>query len=321
MPLLEVRDLRLYYATPQGPVRAVDGVSFAIERPGEAVGIVGESGSGKTSLASAVMRLLPSNVAAFEGRVLLEGRDLMALSENEFRSEVRWRRIALVAQGAMNALNPVLRVGFQITERLLLEKSASKAEALARAEELLERVGLAHEVAQRYPHELSGGMKQRVGIAMALIMSPQVLILDEPTSALDVSVQAQVMNLLKELKRSAGLAMVFITHDIALASDLCDRIVVAYGGQHVESGGADDVIPRPAHPYTQKLIASVPRLRDTAQPDFLRGSPPDLVSPPSGCRFHPRCPRAFGPCPQNEPPVFTVGPGHSVRCWLYERPD
>ncbi len=318
-PLLDVRDLTLHYATPRGPVRAVDGVSFAIEKPGEAVGIVGESGSGKTSLASAIMRLLPANVARFKGQVLFAGRDLMQLSEDQFRREVRWRQIALVPQGAMNTLNPVLRVGFQAAERLLLEKAGTKAEALARAAALLEQVGLPREIAQRYPHELSGGMKQRVNIAMALVMSPRLLILDEPTSALDVSVQAQVMNLLKRLKREAGLAMLFITHDIALASDLCDRIVVAYGGEHVEWGSADAVIPRPAHPYTQKLIGSIPRLHETTQPEFLPGSPPDLVEPPAGCRFHPRCPRAFEPCAQRSPPAFAAPTGQQVRCWLYER--
>jgi len=299
-------------------VRAVDGVSFRIEGPGEALGVVGESGSGKTSLASAIMRLLPDNVARFDDQVLFEGRDLMALPLERFRREVRWRIIALVAQGAMHTLNPVLRVGFQVAERLLLEPNVKKAEALRRAEALLERAGLPQEVAQRYPHELSGGMKQRVGIAMALVMEPRILILDEPTSALDVSVQAQVMNLLKRLKREAGLAMLFITHDIALASDLCDRIVVAYGGEHVEWGSADDVIPRPQHPYTQKLIGSIPRLRGEAQPEFLHGAPPDLVEPPPGCRFHPRCPRAFAPCAQRSPPAFRVGEGQYARCWLYE---
>ncbi|MEE9285349.1 MAG: ABC transporter ATP-binding protein [Dehalococcoidia bacterium] len=319
MALLEVRDLKLSYGTSRGPLRAVDGITFSIDGPGEAVGIVGESGSGKTSLASAIMRLLPANVSQYEGQVLYHGTDLMRLSDETFRREIRWRAIAMVAQGAMNTLNPVLRVGFQITERLLLEKEVSKREANRRAEELLERVGLAREVVQRYPHELSGGMKQRVGIAMALVMSPQLLILDEPTSALDVSVQAQVMNLLKQLKREAGLAMLFITHDIALASDLCDRIIVAYGGQHVESGSADDVLPNPQHPYTQKLIASIPRLHGSGKPEFLSGTPPDLVSPPSGCRFHERCPYVFEPCADDEPPAIIVGQGHTARCWLYRR--
>jgi oligopeptide/dipeptide ABC transporter ATP-binding protein len=317
MALLEVQDLTLYYDTPQGPVRAVDGVSFTIEKAGEAVAIVGESGSGKTSLAAAIMRLLPTNVARYEGRVLFQGRDLMTLSDDAFRRDIRSKVIAMVAQGSLNSLNPVLRVGMQITERILLESQIKKPEANARAEELLELVGLPSEILQRYPHELSGGMKQRVSIAMALMMEPALLILDEPTSALDVSVQAQVMNLLKGLKASKGLSMLFITHDIALASDLCDRIVVAYGGEHVEVGGADEVIVEPKHPYTQKLIASIPRLHGSTRPEFLAGAPPDLVEPPSGCRFHPRCPYAFELCSTDVPPAFQMAPGQTARCWLY----
>ena len=317
MAFLEVRDLRLHYATPLGDVRAVDGISFDVERQGQAVGIVGESGSGKTSLAAAIMRMLPSNVARYEGEVRLEGVDLMAMPDEDFRRQIRWRTIAMVAQGAMNSLNPVLRVGPQITERLVLEGDVSKAEANERAGDMLELVGMPREAAQRYPHELSGGMKQRVGMSMALVMSPKLVILDEPTSALDVSVQAQVMNLLKRLKESQGLSMVFITHDIALASDLCDRIVVAYGGEHVESGSADSVIPEPKHPYTQKLIASIPSLHDTTQPEFLPGQPPDLVEPPPGCRFHPRCPYRFEPCDQTPPPAVALSEGHVARCWLY----
>lgn len=316
MPFLDVRDLTLHYATPKGPVRAVDRVSFAIEQTGEAVAVVGESGSGKTSLAAAIMRLLPANLAAYTGQVILDGRDLMQLDKEDFRKSVRWREIAMVPQGALNTLNPVMRIGRQVIERPLLERLMTKEAALARAQSLLEMVGLPKEVLDRYPHELSGGMKQRVAIAMALVMSPKLLILDEPTSALDVSVQAQVMNLLKALKRDQGLTMLFITHDIALASDLCNRIVVAYGGEHVESGPADAVLLRPQHPYTERLIASIPKLKEAAQPEFLPGAPPDLIAPPSGCRFAPRCPRAFAACAA-PPPAVAVGQGHTARCWLY----
>ena len=315
-PLLDVRDLRLHYATPRGPVRAVDGVSFAIGEPGEVVGIVGESGSGKTSMANALMRILPRNVARYDGEVLYGGEDLMALTDERFRKEVRWRTMAMVFQGAMSSLNPVLNVGRQVTERVLVESGASKDEAYRKAEELLELVGLPRDIIKRYPHELSGGMKQRVVLAMALMMDPRILILDEPTSALDVSVQAQVMNLLKRLKRERGMAMLFITHDIALASDLCDRIVVAYGGEHVESGTLAEVLTAPKHPYTQKLIASIPRLHDPAQPEFIPGMPPDLVDPPSGCRFHPRCAFAFEPCDRDEPPWLAAGGSQHARCWL-----
>ena len=316
-PLLDVRDLKLYYGTAAGPVRAVDGVSFTIEGEGETLGVVGESGSGKSSLALALMRLLPRNAALYQGQVLWQGRDLMLLSSEQFRKEIRWRPMAMVFQGAMNSLNPVLRVGQQITERVLQDGDSSKREAYGRAEEILGLVGLPPEVLRRYPHELSGGMKQRVVLAMALIMDPQLLILDEPTSALDVSVQAQVLNLLKDLKRQRGMAMLFITHDIALASDICDRIVVAYGGEHIESGTVDEVLTQPKHPYTQKLIASIPRLHDPARPEFLPGTPPDLVKPPTGCRFHPRCPSAFTPCPHNTPVWSEVGGTQTLRCWLY----
>ena len=324
MPFLEVRDLKLHYATAGGPLHAVDGVSFSMAKAGEALGIVGESGSGKSSLAISLMRLLPSNVALSGGQVLFNGRDLIALPTEQFRKEIRWQVMAMVFQGAMNSLNPVLRVGSQITERLLLDGGVSKKEAYDRAEALLELVGLPKEIIQRYPHELSGGMKQRVVIAMALVMEPQMLILDEPTSALDVSVQAQVMNLLKRLKRDRDLSMLFITHDIALASDICDRVVVAYAGEHVEAGTVEEVLSQPKHPYTQKLIASIPRLHDPTQPEFLAGQPADLVEPPSGCRFHPRCPYAFEPCDKESPPEFNVGPpeaGHTARCWLYRGED
>ncbi len=317
MAFLDVQDLKLHYGTRDGAVRAVDGVSFTLGEKGEAVGIVGESGSGKSSLAISLMRLLPSNVVLAEGKAYLGGRDILSLPSEQFRKEIRWQVMAMVVQGSMNSLNPVLRVGGQITERLLLDGGVSKKEANARAEELLELVGLPKEILQRYPHELSGGMKQRVAIAMALVMSPQMLILDEPTSALDVSVQAQVMNLLKRLKRDRGLSMLFITHDIALASDICDRILVAYAGEHVEAGSIEQVLTEPKHPYTQKLISSIPRLHDQTKPDFLSGQPPNMAEPPSGCRFHPRCPRAFEPCSEKPPPEFVVAEGHTVRCWLY----
>ena len=317
MTLLDVRGLRLYYGGAVGPVRAVDGVSFTLKEHGETLGIVGESGSGKSSLALALMRLLPRNVVHYQGQVLFEGSDLMALSNEEFRRKVRWRTIAMVFQGVMNSLNPVLRVGQQVTERVVFEGEVSKREAYQRAEELLQLVGLSPEIIQRYPHELSGGMKQRVVLAMALIMEPQVLILDEPTSALDVSIQAQVMNLLKRLKRERGMGMIFITHDIAVASDICDRIVVAYGGEQVEAGTSEQVLTNPKHPYTQKLIASIPRLHNTAMPEFLPGAPPDLSQPPAGCRFHPRCPVAFDPCAKETPPWFQIDRTQAARCWLY----
>ena len=315
--LLQVRDLQLYYGTTRGTVRAVDGATFQIEERGEAVGVVGESGSGKTSLALALLRLLPKNAVRYDGAIKLQETDLMALSDEEFRRQVRWKRISMVFQGAMNALNPVLKVGHQIAEPLLLDGLVKKAQAYREVEELLELVGLPQEVFHRYAHELSGGMKQRVVIAMALVMRPELVILDEPTSALDVSVQGQIMNLLKGLKQDPGISMLFITHDIALASDLCDQIIVSYAGEQVEQGTAEQVLLTPKHPYTQRLLASIPRLRAQERPQFLPGMPPDLTAPPLGCRFHPRCPYAFLPCDRESPPPFSVGEGHQARCWLY----
>ena len=313
MPLLEVEDLQLYYSSPRGDVHAVDGVSFTMET-GEALGVVGESGSGKTSMAAALIRMLPANVARYQGRVRLDGTDIMALGNEEFRRTVRWKKLSMAFQGAMSALNPVLRVGSQVGETLLLD-GVPKRQVRQRVAGLLERMGLAPEVAQRYPHELSGGMKQRVVIAMALIQEPALVILDEPTSALDVSIQAQITNLLKQLKAEMGLSLIFITHDIALASDICERIAVVYGGQIVEIGGIEEVLASPQHPYTEKLLASLPRLHSDVQPEFIPGTPPDLAEPPPGCRFQPRCTYAFDRCSE-DPPLVGVGPGHQARCWL-----
>ena len=315
MPLLDVRDLHLHYLANGRTVRAVDGVSFTQER-GEAIGIVGESGSGKTSLANALMRLLPKSVARFDGTILLDGQDLTALSSEQYRREVRWRRIAMVFQGAMNVLNPVLKVGVQVAEPLLLDHRMEKAAAHAKVEGLLERVGLPRGIFGRYPHELSGGQKQRVVIATALVLDPDLVILDEPTSALDVSIQAQIMNLLKDLKADPGIAMIFITHDIGLASDLCDKIAVAYAGEHVEFGSAERVLLQPEHPYTQLLLASLPRLHAAERPKPMPGEPPDLMAPPPGCRFHPRCPYRFAPCDQLHPGPIPSADGGHARCWL-----
>jgi oligopeptide/dipeptide ABC transporter ATP-binding protein len=315
MALLEVEDLRLEYATPLGPLPAVDGVSLAIEEPGQALGIIGESGSGKTSLALALMRILPRNARVTGGQVRLSGRELLGLPEDTYRREVRWAGMAMVFQGAMHALNPVIRVGDQVAERLVAD-GRSRAEGRAEAARLLERVGLPAGTLARYPHELSGGMKQRVMIAMALTHSPPLLILDEPTSALDVSVQAQIMNLLKELKRELGVAMLFITHDLALASDLCDAVAVMYAGQVREHGPADDLLRDPQDPYTKRLLASIPSLRGSAPPAFLPGTPPDLRRPPPGCRFAPRCPFAFERCAAEAPPLLPAGSAREARCWL-----
>ncbi len=316
-PLLKVTDLHLFYNSPAGVVRAVDGVSYSVAAGG-ALGLVGESGAGKSSLALGLMRVLPRNVARHDGTVELDGTSCLELDEEAFRREVRWRKLAMVFQGAMESLNPVVRVGPQVIEPLMLQSNVSKSQATREGLRLLDIVRLPKEVFQRYPHELSGGMKQRVLIAMALILGPKMVILDEPTSALDVTVQAQIMNQLKELKRDLGLGVIFITHDIALASDLCDTIGVMYAGKLVELGPADEVLLRPRHPYTQLLLASIPRLHQAEQPHYIPGTPPDMTDLPSGCRFQPRCPYAFERCSVEEPPLLGAGAGHEARCLLVE---
>ncbi len=314
--LLEVRNLILHYADPQGTVRAVDGISFDIATPGTALGIVGESGCGKSSTANALMRHLPGNTARFEGNVSLAGDLISAYDAQRFHREVKWKRIALVPQGAMNSLNPVMRIGAQIIEPYLVSGQRTRAELRGKAEALLEQVGLPASVYTLYPHELSGGMKQRVMIAAALIYEPSLLIMDEPTSALDVSVQAQIMNLLKDLV-AEGLSLIFITHDIALASDICDQLAVVYAGQLAEIGAAEQVLQAPAHPYARKLLASIPRLQDGVLPEFIPGAPPDLRDLPDGCRFQSRCDRTWELC-QQPPPPLPAPTGQTTWCWLHD---
>ena len=316
--LLEVDDLRLHYAGERGEVRAVDGVSFSV-KPGETLAIVGESGSGKTSLALALLRLLPRNTALYNGTVTLAGEPLMDLDDGQFRERVRWRQISMVFQGATESMNPVFKVGHQVAEPLTARGGVAKQQAYAVARDYLELVKLPPETFDRYPHELSGGMKQRAVIATALVMEPSLIILDEPTSALDVGIQAQIMNLFKRLKHDLRLASLFITHDIALASDLADRIAVMYAGEIVEIGSSEDVLTAPAHPYTQKLLAAIPRLRSDNPLEFIAGAPPDLTDPPAGCRFHPRCPFAFDRCREASPPPLPTSTGNATaRCWLFD---
>jgi peptide/nickel transport system ATP-binding protein len=263
------------------------------------------------------MRLLPRNGALVGGEMRLDGRDLTTLSDEELRRTVRWSRVAMVFQGAMHSLNPVVRVSDQVGERLRADGLA-RAEVGRRVEGLLGRVGLPAGTASRYPHELSGGMKQRVMIATALTHEPALLILDEPTSALDVSIQAQIMNLLKELKAERRITMLFITHDLALASDLCDDILVMYAGQIRELGAAEAVLGQPLDPYTRALLAAIPSLHDERPPRFLPGAPPDMRIPMPACRFAPRCPFVFEPCLEQPPPLLSVRPAHAARCWLHD---
>jgi len=316
MPLLNVKDLRLSYNTDNGVLPAVAGISFSVEQ-GQTLGIVGESGAGKSSLALALMRILPRTVATFTGVMELEGVDIYKLSDEDYRRQIRWRKLSMVFQGAMDSLNPVMKVGRQVAEPLLVNPGVSRKQADAAARRLLEMVMLSPDVANSYPHELSGGMKQRVMIAMALILEPALIILDEPTSALDVMIQAQIMNLLKRFKSELKLTSLFITHDLALASDLCDTIAVMYAGQIVEQGSAEEILLDPRHPYSQKLLASIPRLTDDVAPQFIPGAPPEMTALPAGCYFQPRCHLALERCLAEPPPVFRQDTGRVIKCWRY----
>ncbi|MFW0859185.1 MAG: ABC transporter ATP-binding protein [Dehalococcoidia bacterium] len=314
--LIKIEDLHLYFRTARGPLQAVDGVSLEIGRK-PAMVIVGESGCGKTSLARAILRLLPRNVHTYTGQVSLNGVDLMQFGEERFRREVRWTKFALVSQAAMNSLNPVIKVGDQVTEPLLTHGLVKgKGEAAERARSACEMVGLPVDFLNRYAFELSGGMRQRVAIAMALVANPALVVLDEPTSALDVLTQANIMNLLKEAKQKFRITFVLITHDIATSSELADEAVVMYAGQVVERCDAGRFYRHPLHPYSQRLMASVPTLREDKELGFIPGQPPSLINPPPGCRFAERCPSRFGRC-QEEPPFKKVEADHWVKCWLH----
>jgi len=303
--LLHVENLKLYFKASKGIVQAVDGVDFDLPN-NKAVVVIGESGCGKSSMAKALLRLLPRNVAEYSGKVMLNGVDTMKMSDEKYRTDVRWVRMSMVPQAAMNSLNPVLRVGDQVAEPIVVHHGVDKAAALEQAKDFL----------HRYAFELSGGMRQRVAIAMSLVTVPDLVILDEPTSALDVLTQANIMNLLKRIKKEIATSFILITHDISTSSELADDVVVMYAGQIVEVSDNRRFFTAPLHPYSEKLMASVPRLRSKIQPDFITGQPPSLINPPTGCRFYDRCHKRFYKCVE-EPPTFNVD-GILVKCWLYE---
>jgi peptide/nickel transport system ATP-binding protein len=312
--LLRVEKLVLHFRAGSGVVQAVDGVDFDLDY-NRAVVILGESGCGKSSLAKAILRMLPRNVHTFSGQVFLDGKDVMLLNEEEFRQDIRWAAMSLVPQAAMNALNPVLKVGDQVAEPAMVHLGVTKKEALEMARKMFQHVGVSVDFLDRYPFELSGGMRQRVAIAMSLVTSPNLVILDEPTSALDVLTQANIFNVLKRLKKELGVSFILITHDIATSSELADDVAVMYAGQVVEMGDAERFFAMPLHPYSQKLMSSVPRLRGTKELEFITGQPPSLINPPTGCRFAARCTMRFEKCSE-EPPVFEQD-GRKVKCWLH----
>jgi peptide/nickel transport system ATP-binding protein len=312
--LLRVENLYLYFRTSRGPVQAVDGVDLDLDYT-QAIVILGESGCGKTSLAKAILRLLPRNVATYSGKVLVEGTDVMELGDEEFRRNVRWLQMSLVPQAAMNALNPVLKVGDQVAEPMMVHHSVSKDKAFEQARIMFRRVGVPLDFMKRYAFELSGGMRQRVAIAMALTTTPNLIVLDEPTSALDVLTQANIFNVLKRIKQEMEISFILITHDIATSSELADRVGVMYAGQIVEVGDARWFFSEPLHPYSKMLMASVPRLRADQEPQFITGQPPSLLGIGPGCRFAPRCPSRFERC-VDDPPVVEQN-SSQVKCWLY----
>lgn len=317
-PILEVKDLQVGFATQDGRVRAVDGVSFELAA-GEVLAIVGESGSGKSVTAQTVLGLTRAPNASIDGEVRFRGQDLTQLSNDELRG-IRGEHIAMVFQDPMTSLNPVYRVGDQITEMIRAHRDVSRAEARDRAVELLRTVGIPNPErrVRDYPHEFSGGMRQRVMIAMALSLEPEVLIADEPTTALDVTIQAQILRLLADINAERGLAVVLITHDLGVVAEVADRVLVMYAGQVVEDAGVDDIFYDPQHPYTWGLFGSLTPL-DAPQHSRLPqigGAPPSLLSLPPGCRFAPRCPHAFEKCSEPTPLKPGVTVGHLDRCWL-----
>jgi peptide/nickel transport system ATP-binding protein len=309
-----VSGLKAYYFTENGLIRAVDGINFKLSE-GESLGIVGESACGKSTLGAALMQSMQLPGRIVEGSITLAGDDITKMSSSEFDRKARWKRIAMVFQGAMNALDPVYTVESQLREILVEHHFEGKIDQ--KIAESLQQVGLDLSVAKRYPHELSGGMKQRVVIAMALLLDPDVLIADEPTTALDMLVQSQIISLLKKLQREKGITIILITHDLALVSQITEKIGIMYAGELVEFSSTRDIYKNPRHPYTQALIEAIPRLRTKDKKiHFVKGSPPSLLNPPRGCRFYDRCIHAMDVC-KRSPPEFETETGY-VRCWLYE---
>jgi len=311
--LLSVRNLTTEFHLPDGRIaRALEDVSFDVML-GQTLGLMGESGCGKTTTLMAVMRLLPANGRITAGRVLFKGEDLMQLSERQMRDH-RWKDMAIVFQGAMNALNPVMKVGDQIREPIELHHLMEREAAEKRVGELLEMVGIPRTRRDQYPHQYSGGMRQRAMIAMALACSPSLLFADEPTTALDVMIQAQVLELLKEIQKALGLAVVIVTHDLGVVAEVCDSVVVMYGGKVSEYGSADAIYNQPQHPYTQRLLASFPDLNEPSDSlASIPGTPPRLTDLPTGCRFHPRCEVKIDVCDKLTPQLTVISDQSSVR--------
>ncbi|MGI6071826.1 MAG: ABC transporter ATP-binding protein [Lachnospiraceae bacterium] len=314
---LQVKDLFVEYTSGGHVVKAVNGVNIELNR-GETLGLVGETGAGKTTIAKAILRILPNPPAKVRGgEIWLNDQNLTELHEREML-KVRGNQIAMIFQDPMTALNPTMTVGNQIAEVIMLHNSISNKEAVRRAVQMLETVGIPAMRFMEYPHQFSGGMKQRVVIAMALACNPELLLADEPTTALDVTIQAQVLEMMMELKKKLNTSMILITHDLGVVAETCDKVAIIYAGQIVESGSKDDIFRRPAHPYTKGLFGALPKLNDDSKRlSPIEGLPPDPTNLPEGCAFHPRCEHMWEECKTGgEVDMFEVGPGHFVRCYL-----
>ena len=316
-PLLDIRDLRVAYLTTRGPVRAVDGVSFAIQ-PGEVVGLAGESGSGKSTIAHAILRILHPPALITGGQAVFEGQDIMEMDDAEL-GRFRWKKVSIVFQSAMNALNPVMKIRDQLMD-VMLHHGITKAEANERSVGLFNLVGIEPQRLEAYPHQLSGGMRQRAVIAIALALNPPMLIMDEPTTALDVVVQKDILQQIAVLREKLGFSILFITHDLSLLVEISTRIAIMYAGEIVEKAPARELFENPLHPYTLGLMNSFPSISGVKHKlTGIPGSPPDLVSPPTGCRFHPRCPKAMALCSTSAPLARCVSTDHSVSCHLFDQ--
>ena len=317
--LLAVKGLKTYFLTTPKPIRAVDDVSFSIKQ-GETLGLVGESGSGKTMTALSILRLLPNFAKIIQGEILFNGKDLVKVTEEEIR-EIRGNKISMIFQDPMTSLNPVYTVGFQISEAILAHKKMRRSEVYRRVLELMELVGIpsSEKRMKDFPHEFSGGMRQRIMIAMALACNPQLLIADEPTTALDVTIQAQVLELMKELRAKIGTSILLITHDLGVIAEMCNKVAVMYAGQIVEYADVHSIFKRPTHPYTIGLLKSLPGLNVGLGKKLysIEGVVPDMINVPSGCRFHPRCKEAMDRCRSEVPLFYSVKSGHYTRCFLY----
>jgi peptide/nickel transport system ATP-binding protein len=311
-PILKVSGLKVYYHISQGIVKAVDDIDFTVDC-GEFVGLSGESGCGKTTTAMTLLHILPREGVVEGGQAIFGNRDILKLDKKAIE-DFRWQGVSMVFQGAMNSLNPVHRVIDQMVDAILIHQDMSKDEAKEIALELIESVGIERSRATAYPHELSGGMKQRLMIALALVLHPPLVIADEPTTALDVMIQAQILDLFRQLRDRTSLSLLIITHDLSVLAETCDKVIIMYAGKIVEEASTDILFNEPAHPYTKKLISSFPSILADKEIDFIPGNPPDLIDPPSGCNFHPRCDYVIDRCRAEIPPLIDEQ-GHRVACF------